>query len=120
MGVIRDADKDPKAAFQSVKDALKAAGLPIPRKPMNPSKGPPKINVLIVPSTNNKGELEDLCLEAVVCEPAMACTEEFFNCLHQKEASILEKDLSKAKVRVFLASQENPTLPLGLAARKGY
>jgi hypothetical protein len=34
IGIIRDANADPKAAFQSVRDALKSAGLPIPRLPM--------------------------------------------------------------------------------------
>jgi hypothetical protein len=119
LGIIRDADADPKGAFESVKDALSAAGLPHPRKPLYPVKGPPKINVMILPSSGNPGALEDLCLAAVGHEPTRVCVDEFFDCLSKREL-VPPRELSKAKVRTFLASQEDPTLPLGLAAQKGY
>jgi hypothetical protein len=120
LGVIRDADSDPNSAFESVKDALKAAGLPSPRRTLSVAKGPPKTSVMILPSINRKGALEDLFIEAVACDPAMVCTEDFFNCLREKGGSHPKRDMAKAKVRVFLSAQEDPTLPLGLAARKGY
>jgi len=87
---------------------------------MRVAKGPPKTSVIILPSFGNKGALEDLCLEAVTLDPAMDCTEDFFDCLQEKGRACPKKDMAKAKVRAFLAAQEDPTLPLGLAARKGY
>lgn len=120
LGVIRDADLDPMAAFESVKDALKAAGLPTPRKPMSIAKGSPQTSVMILPSFERQGALEDMCLEAVAGEPVMICTEEFFSCLQEKKGSHPRRDMTKAKVRVFLSAQKDPTLPLGLAAGKGY
>jgi len=120
LGVIRDADLDPKSAFESVKNALKTTGLPTPRKAMSVAKGPPKTSVMMLPSFGNKGALEDLCLEAVALDPAMDCTEDFFDCLKKKRRACPKKDMAKAKVRAFLAAQEDPTLPLGLSARKGY
>ncbi|MGC8878302.1 MAG: DUF3226 domain-containing protein [Anaerolineae bacterium] len=39
LGIIRDADTDPQAAFQSVCDTLRAAGLPIPARPLLPAAG---------------------------------------------------------------------------------
>jgi hypothetical protein len=119
LGIIRDADPDPKGAFQSVKDALSAAGLPHPNRPLYPLKGPPKVNVIILPSSGKTGALEDLCLVAVGHEPSKVCVDEFFDCLRDRDL-VPPKELSKAKVRTFLASQEDPTLPLGLAALKGY
>jgi len=120
LGVIRDADLDPKSAFESVRDALKATGLPTPKKQMSVAKGPPKTSVMILPSIDRQGALEDLCLEAVAQDPAMDCTEGFFDCLQEKGRARPKKDMAKAKVRAFLAAQGDPTLPLGLAARKGY
>ncbi len=120
LAIARDADTDPKLALESVKDALKASGLPSPRGSMRVAKGPPKTSVMILPSFGKKGALEDLCLEAVAQDPAMDCTEDFFYCLQKKGRSRPQRDMAKAKVRVFLAAQEAPTLPLGLAARKGY
>jgi hypothetical protein len=119
LAIIRDADADPKGAFQSVKDALSAAGLPYPKKALYPVKGPPKINVMILPSSGKMGALEDLCLEAVGHDPTIGCVDEFFDCLRKRDL-VPPKELSKAKIRTFLASQEDPTLPLGLAAQRGY
>jgi Protein of unknown function (DUF3226) len=119
LGVVRDADTDPKGAFQSVRDALAAAQLPTLKKPLQPAKGHPRVNVMILPSSDRKGALEDLCLDAVAADPANNCVDEYFDCLHQKDLVSI-KELPKAKVRVFLSSREDPTLPLGLAAMKGY
>jgi hypothetical protein len=119
LGVTRDADTDPNAAFKSVKDALAEAGLPSPKKPLQPAKGPPRVNVMILPSSDRKGALEDLCLDAVSHDPANTCVDEYFDCLEDKDVA-WPRALSKAKVRVFLSSRSAPTLPLGLAATKGY
>jgi hypothetical protein len=119
LGVVRDADADPNGAFQSIRDALAAAGLPSPKKPLQPVKGHLRVNVMILPSSERKGALEDLCLEAVAHEPANTCVHEFFDCLQDKDLAS-PKQMSKARVRVFLSSKEDPTLRLGLAAMKGY
>ena len=119
LGVIRDADKRPTSAFQSVRDALIAAGLPSPKQPLRPAKGPPRVNVMILPSAVRKGALEDLCLETMAGEPAMACADEFFDCIRQRDIK-WPKEISKARVRVFLSSREDPKLPLGIAAQRGY
>jgi hypothetical protein len=52
-------------------------------------------------------------------DPAMICVDQYFDCLDQQLVDKPQK-LSKAKVRVFLSSREDPTLPLGISAKKGY
>lgn len=37
IGIVRDAETDPKAAFQSVCGALRHAGLPVPQQPAMPA-----------------------------------------------------------------------------------
>jgi|GEM_PF-1950074 len=37
LGIMRDADQNPEGAFQSVCSALKNAGLPVPKKVMEPT-----------------------------------------------------------------------------------
>ena len=119
IGIIRDANADPKAAFQSVRDALKSAGLPIPRLPMKLVAGPPRINVMLLPSTERSGELEDLCLEAFKNEPIMTCVDQYFKCV--KKLGMREpRKLSKAKVAALLSSQEDPAISVGLSAQKGF
>ncbi len=119
LGVVRDADANPGGAFASVKDALSAAGLPCPRVPTRPAKGPPKVNVMILPSSAKKGSLEDLCLQTITDDPAAGCVDDLFDCL-VRDGVKAPKALSKARVRAFLATRQNPTLPLGLAAQRGY
>ena len=119
LGVVRDADANPAASFQSVRESLRDSGLPNPKKPLFFTQGLPRVTVMIIPSHKQKGALEDLCLEAVSEDPALMCVDQYFACLAQQRINPT-KNLSKAKVQVFLASQEDPTLPLGISAQKGY
>jgi len=119
LGVVRDADANPAASFQSVRESLRDSGLPNPKKPLFFTQGLPRVAVMIIPSHKQKGALEDLCLEAVSEDPALTCVNQYFECLDSQDID-LPKDLSKAKIRVFLSSREDPTLPLGISAQKGY
>jgi hypothetical protein len=119
LGVARDANDNPAGAFQSVRDALRAANLPVPKSPLVSVGDSPKVTVMIVPEENTPGMLEDLCLKAVENDPAMPCVEEYFRCL-QKQGHPLPHNISKAKIQVFLASRKHPDKQLGEAAQAGY
>ena len=119
LGVVRDANADPGAAFQSVHDALQAVNLPAPEYPLVPVGERPRVAVMILPEESAPGMLEDLCLKAVVQDPAMLCVEQYFECLQQEELP-LPDNTSKAKVQVFLASRRKAGLRLGEAAQAGY
>lgn len=119
LGIVRDADEDPKAAFQTVCDALRTVNLPAPPRPWQPFGTSPKVTVLILPGGNMQGMLEDLCLKAVEQDPAMLCVEQYFECLQDRGLS-LPNNVSKAKVQAFLASRQEAGLRLGEAAQAGY
>jgi hypothetical protein len=119
MGIVRDADADPLAAFQSVRDALQALGLPAPPQPLVPVGDRPRIIVMILPEEGASGMVEDVCLMAVVQDPAMLCVEQYFQCLQERGLS-LPYNASKAKVQVFLASRLEAGRRLGEAAQMGY
>ncbi len=119
IGIVRDANSDPKAAFQSIHDALQNADLPVPEHPLV-SVGPnPRIVVMILPEVNTPGMLEDLCLKAVIPDPAMICVDQYFQCLQQQNLS-LPRNTSKAKIQAFLASRLEAGKRLGEAAQAGY
>jgi hypothetical protein len=120
LGVIRDADDSSNNTFISVQDALKAADLPCPKKPLVPTKASPKVTVMILPPGASRGALEDICLGSVKDDPAISCVDDYFTCLDTKDISKPIKGFSKAKARVFLSSREDPTLTVGIAAKKGY
>lgn len=123
MGIVRDADYDPKATLQSIGNTLKRAGLPVPKKVMTKAKqnGSPDVIIMILPNANERGALEDLCLAAVKEDNASTCVERYLSCLKEQNiAGPKQKWLNKARVRVFLSSKEEPTLSLGIAAQRGY
>jgi len=119
LGIARDANSDPKATLQSIRDSLKSVRLPVPEKPLAPSGSQPKVTILILPHEDTPGMLEDLCLQAVMQDPAMVCVDQYFQCLKQKGLTLPSK-MSKAKVQVFLGSRAEPGKLLGVAAQAGY
>lgn len=127
LGIERDADADSKGTFQSIQSAIRQVNnklgqhvnLPVPKSPFVPTGTNPKVTVIILPPGRNRGMLEDICLKAVKGDPAMECVNEYFRCLKRMKAGF-PKNLSKAKVHVFLASRRKGDLRLGEAARAGY
>src|SRR5262245_9741778 len=65
IGVVRDADDNPKGAFESVCGAIGRAQLIPPSAPLKPSTGSPQVTVMIVPDATTKGMLENICLDSV-------------------------------------------------------
>ncbi len=116
LGVVRDADKDPKGAFRSVQRALEEANLPVPEKPLQLAGDELRVMVMILPGQGKTGMLEDLCLESVTDHKVMRCVNGYFECL-KNEGVATPKNLSKAMVRVFLASREKLWKRLGEAAQ---
>lgn len=119
LGIVRDANENPSAAFQSVHDALRHAGLPAPERALMPSGHGPRVAVIILPEEGTPGTLEDLCLSAVGQDPAMLCVTQYFECLQQQELP-LPRNMSKARVQAFLASRPEAGKRLGEAAQAGY
>ncbi len=119
LGIIRDANTNPDSAFQSVQKALQDSGLPVPSKALKPVGFKPRITVMILPDEKTPGMLEDVCINAVSNDPSFFCVEGYFKCL-QQENFTLPRNLSKAKVQVFLASRPEAGKRLGEAAQEGY
>jgi len=119
LGIVRDADDDPTAAFQSVRDTLKAVGLTVPENPLTPVGDNPQVSIMILPDARSSGMMESLCLRAVEKDHATLCVEQYFQCL-QQQGLLLPRNMSKAKVQVFLASKPESGKRLGEAAEAGY
>jgi hypothetical protein len=118
IAIIRDADENATAAFQSVRDALLTNGFAAPEASGTITGEPVKVGVLIIGSDEGNGMLEDLCLKSVSDRPEFACVDEFFRCVAEK--SERKHFSSKAKVRAWMASHPDFTLYVGKAAEAGY
>ena len=120
MVVVRDADEDARRVFDSICSVLRVLDLPVPKKPMEfEDRGSIKVGVLIIPPNKDKGKLEDLCLLSVQHLREMRCIDSFFECI-RTAADEFPKDLSKAKIKAFLASRKESVPHLGVGVQKGY
>lgn len=116
--IIRDADTDANAAFESIRDILKGQDLEPPSQINQFSDGNPRIGIFIMPGNSDTGMLEDLCLKTVEEQPAMECANVFIDC-----ASGLgdpPQVMAKAKAQVFLAAMPEIANSVGVGAQKGY
>ena len=119
LGIVRDAETNAAAAFQSVCGALRGANLPVPDQAMVPVGDRPQVSVLILPDGKTPGMLETICLQSVQDDAVMECIEHYFECVEQRTDSP-PKNMPKARVQAFLASRLRSGLLLGEAAHKGY
>jgi hypothetical protein len=118
IGIVRDADDDGNAAFQSVRDALLANGFKAPDQNGGFAVNGIKTGILIVGPNDGRGMVEDLCLNSVSGRPEFPCVDEYFRCIAQK--SNRNQFSSKAKIRVWMASHVDYDLRVGKAAAAGY
>ncbi|MFZ1472539.1 MAG: DUF3226 domain-containing protein [Anaerolineae bacterium] len=118
LAIIRDAEVDPQAAFQSVCAALRRAGLAAPAQSGIFSSGRLQVGVFILPDSSSAGMLESICLRAVAADPAYACIEPYFACLDRAGVP-RPANMEKAQLQVFLASRHRPGLRIGEAAAAG-
>ncbi len=119
LGITRDADSSVAQAFQSVCTSLRNNGLPAPTASGQIAAGPPRVGVFILPDNRRNGMLEDLCLDAVQTDGAIACVDDYFQCVRRTTAR-QHTPTAKARVHAWLASQDDPDLRLGEAAQRGF
>ncbi len=118
VGVVRDADNGPQAAFQSVCGQLRNADFDPPDSHGTFSSGTPSVGVFIVPSDTEAGAIETLCRRSVEGSDTGRCAEEFLHCLQQRDAlqsTIRDKSFAHA----YLASTLDPVARVGEGAFKG-
>jgi len=118
LGITRDADDDPNAAFQSVRDALNISNRVSPSVSGEFREGNPRVGIYIFPDGRSPGMLEDICLGAVLSTPEFRCVDEYLKCVRSVVAR-QPNNLSKARLSIWLASLEEPILRLGEAAERG-
>ncbi len=114
--IARDAEKDATAAIASVRDSMKKAEMPAPKKSFEYArKGTLKTAIMIFPGPQQKdGTLEDLCLSMVKDDPIMECVDDCLKCACDKGVQF--HHVRKNKLHCFLAvKDESIRSRLGLA-----
>ena len=118
VGVIRDADTNARAAWDSVHGALTRAGLQAPRTHGDFSDGRPRVGIFIVPDGRAQGALETLCKQSVSETPGGRCIERYLTCLENADA-LISRNRDKSFAHAWLASRRDPVARVGEAAQQG-
>nr|WP_310589122.1 DUF3226 domain-containing protein [Runella aurantiaca] len=128
MGVVVDADENLLTRWESLKHALKQLGYSVPQEP-NPNgtilKGEernPDIGIWLMPDNNAAGMLEDFVKHLIPEDDLLLAETELV--LEKLEIESYNKyhliHKSKARIHTWLAWQEDPGTPMGLAITKTY
>lgn len=121
LGIVRDADDDPNAAFQSIKDTLNRLRLPSPTIYGDfPKDGRLRTGILILPDKDKKGTIEDILINVSEKQDAKRkdCINGFVECLVSKEIKLLK--INRTKIYTYLSTFDEPGKRIREAARAGY
>lgn len=113
LGLVRDADTNGQAEWDSCRSALTAARLPLPSAPGQLQPGRPSVAVAIVPALASTGAIEELCLSSFELD-RLTCVDSYFRCLPTSP-----NPSSKAIVQTYLAGLQPARTNLADAARHG-
>jgi hypothetical protein len=118
LAIIRDADTDRGGAEQSVRDALRSAGLPVPEQQMQvkAKQGKCSTAFLVIPPDQDGGCIETV-LAAAAEQSSYQCAQEFLRCMHADNNSGNLHD--KQLVHSIIAASAQPGMRLGESLRAG-
>lgn len=127
IGILVDADENIQKRWDSIKNILDLAGYSTPKQPnidgtIISQNGKPTVGVWLMPDNQLGGMIEDfmkfLIPQGDVLLPK---TEETLNDLENKQINQYKAiHRSKALIHTWLAWQETPGTPMGLAVTKSY
>lgn len=121
IGIVLDADNpNLRSKWESLKFRLEKESYSLPDSPLLDgtivtSEGKPKIGIWLMPNNDADGMLEDFChalVDKSVIDFASECVKEAEN---KQITTFIDNHRSKAIIHTFLAWQNEPGMPLGLA-----
>jgi len=128
LGAIVDADADPELRWRELSDVIRRSGYELPPRPFAsgtclpaPSEFLPRLGVWLMPDNRVEGMLEDFLLRLTrdgdrLVERAHRAVDE----IPLEERRFVPAHRSKAAAHTWLAWQEQPGTPLGLAITRRY
>lgn len=122
VGVVLDANSDLDRRWQQVRDRAAREGVELPDRPQAEGtivEGPrQKVGVWLMPDNAGPGTLEDFLCKLVPAEDSLwGYADEVVVEARNRRARCLEKDHNKSRLHTWLAWQEEPGMPYGLALK---
>lgn len=127
IGIVIDADENINSKWNKLKSILSASGYELPKLPsptgtIIKKESFPKVGIWIMPDNNANGMLEDFVKQLVPKDDLLMDYVE--HSLDKLEIKGINKykavHKSKARIYTWLAWQETPGTPMGLAIKKTF
>ena len=120
LGVVVDANDNPAARWQAVRDRCERRGITLPSEP-DPGgvvvEGRPRVGVWLMPDNQNPGQLEDLVAAMIPAEDVVwRLAQEFVDRIPEPERP---RPAIKAQVHAWLAARA-AARPMGSAIGTGH
>ena len=120
LGVVVDANDDPSARWQAVRDRCKRRGIALPSDPGPDGvvvEGRPRVGVWLMPDNENPGQLEDLVADMIPAEDVVwRLAQEFVDRIPESERP---GPVVKVQVHAWLAARAGAR-PMGSAIGTGH
>lgn len=125
LGIMLDANDHPDRRWLGVANRLRKAGIELPSFPQpegvvvdsDPSTGPPRVGVWMMPDNQSPGELEDFLAAMIPADdPVWPLAQEYIDDIPLEHRKFQEGKRLGAQVHAWLAAQEEPRPP-GLAIK---
>lgn len=112
LGILLDANTDPGARWQSVRDRLAHAGIAAPER-LSPDgtiiDGRPRVGVWLMPDNAATGELEDFVIRMIPNRDAVwPLAKRYIDGIPYAERKFSEKKQPRAQLYAWLAAREDP------------
>ncbi|HEY4920592.1 MAG TPA: DUF3226 domain-containing protein [Xanthobacteraceae bacterium] len=126
VGVVLDADLNLGARWASLRAILSSAGYAVPEFPARTGTivdeiGKPRLGVWLMPNNQLPGALEDFAALLIPASDALAVrANSVIEEIPAGERRFAQPHRAKAYIHTWLAWQEDPGTPMGLAITKKY
>ncbi len=77
----------------------------IPQNPREPTAGTPKISVLLLPSDDDDGAVEDLIFAAIGQDQIMDCVDDYIRCLRDNGLAPRDARIARAKLSIYVSGK---------------
>ena len=81
LGVVCDSDDNPTESLNLLQDALKGAGLPVPKSHADFAVREQTVGIFLLPDGRSGGSLDTLCRKSVADDPRSRCVDGYLDCL---------------------------------------
>lgn len=112
LGIVVDANDNPHARWDEIRQRLRSEGIKLPRKPDQAGtiiRNRIRVGIWMMPDNGNHGELEDFVEELIPSsDPCWQRARDYIESIPETERKFPKSKTAKARVGVWFATRRRP------------